>query len=280
MRVLATLIGSGWLFLLWIGTRSRYHALRAWYRHSQSSPLLGAVLQARPFGPLASLAEDAAFARAHATQPRLSTRAIAQYSDDALMGYGDEVWTKGGATLETQQRGLILPLVHAVLGGSSGLRVVEIGTGNGDVIAAIAHQYPQHHCAGVDFSVTTARRVHPEVAFCEGYALDLALPADVVLLSSTAVVCTPAEWQAYCRRWRASGVQHVLLNEPTWGGYRQDPTGPVWSHHLEGACWLHQYGASLRAAGYVLRQHETHPYQHPVSARPDIVLVRLWATLV
>lgn len=256
----------------------RYSAAGWLYRaaqHPLMMPFATRLLSSRQ-------AADLGFAREHAGRARLSARAIAEYSDDSLSGYGDEFFRKGGHTIETQQRGLILPLLDHVLAQKPTARVLEIGTGNGDIAAEVARRYPQAQVTGIDFSVKTANRVHCRSAahFIAGYALDVPIHADVVFMSSTAIVFTPAELEAYIAQWVRHGVTDVVLNEPWWSGYRADLTSAPWSRHLEGACWFHQYGAYLKAASYRIAEHQVKPYRHPISARPDIQVGLMWATLV
>jgi hypothetical protein len=254
----------GLALLAWlVMTRGTYHGMRAFYRRAQEGHPRAVGLLA---GPLAALFADYQFSRAHASRARLSDLAITQYADDSLMGYGDEDFKKGGDTLEAQQRGLILPLLKDLRG-----TVVEIGTGNGDIIAHVAAKYPATQFIGVDFSVRTAERKHrlPNLKFLAGYALDILPRCDAVFMSSTAVVFTPPEFVAYVDLFRKIGVRDIILNEPTWAGYAIDENRP-YSEHLEGAVWFHNYPAYLRERGYRMHSMELIPYKAPGSPRPDI----------
>lgn len=280
---------SGVALFVWMVLRHRslYRGMRAFYRRAQAPPSPSQRIAAACLsGPLAQLATDYRFAQEARPQARLSSRAIAEYSDDSLQGYGDATFTKGGSALEQQQRGLILPLLERVLTEApAGRRVIEIGTGNGDVVAHLAERFPQHQFIGVDFSVKNACATHAATGarFIPGYALDLfasgQLAGDIVFGSSTFVVFTPAELRAYVQRFRAAGVTDVVLNEPSWGGCRVEPNAATVSEHLEAACWFHQYAAYFREGGYTTRHLEGFHYHHPVSQRPDIWVTRLWAAV-
>jgi SAM-dependent methyltransferase len=190
----------------------------------------------------------------------MSPRAVAEYADDALSGYGDWDYDKGGDTLETQQRGLILPLLTRTLESVPDKSVVlEIGTGNGDVIAHLADTHSNLAFVGVDLSVRTAQAKHgstPNLDFRTGYALTMfehgELRADVVFASSTFLIFTPAELARYLRAFRTAGVRHIVLNEPTWSGYSHRQDRGSFSRHLEAATWHHDYGGYLLEAGFTV----------------------------
>ena len=202
---------------------------------------------------------------------RISNEAIRLYSDDSLYGYADWNLDKGGETLEKQQRGLILPYLKEKVADYP--TVVEIGTGNGDVIAQLAKEYPKNNFIGVDLSVSVAQEKHKNIrnlTFMKGYALELLenkkLKGDLVFASSTFVVFTPKELENYFKEIKKAGFGAIILNEPTWGGF----TGRV-SKHMEQACWYHDYAYHIGNIGYETKTHSFH-WKHPKSPRPDITI--------
>jgi hypothetical protein len=267
MSFIRTCIGFALFAWLALTKLSLYAGMRAFYRLAQTG---NAYARALLSGPLATLASDFAFSQANADTARLSTRAIEQYSDDSLLGYGDAEWSKGGSTLAEQQRGLILPLIEKALDVPK--TVIEVGTGNGDVIAYLAERFPSSRFIGIDFSVKTAAAKHqrPNLSFVAGYALDVldGIAADILFASSTFVVFPPKEFAAYL----AKAPREIILSEPTWGGFEQRNDSAAISHHMEGACWFHNWAGYLRAAGYEIVSFDCMPYRHPASSRPDLTV--------
>ena len=201
---------------------------------------------------------------------RLSSAVLKYYSDDSLSGYGDWEYKKGGTTITEQQRGLILPLLKDSLQGPLKKTVIEIGTGNGDVLAHLREEYPRHDYFGVDFSVRNARMKHPHLIFIKGYALDLLqsknIKGDLVFASSTFLFFAPRELQAYLIAIKDRGFKEIVLNEPTWGKGREK------SRYLERGCWQHDYKKYLEEAGFIVKDFSHFHYRHPISKRPDIFI--------
>lgn len=211
---------------------------------------------------------------------KLSNLVIKQYSDDSLFGYGDENFSKGGDNIETQQRGLILPTLTEYLGNCENKKVVEIGTGNGDVIALLSRKFPSHHFLGVDFSVKTAEKKHssiPNLHFQQGYPLDILkngdLIGDILFSSSTFILFNPPEIKEYFKEIKKAGFSSIFLNEPVWSDHLQRNNSEIISKHLEGACWYHNYCGYLREAGFEVTNFSFFHYKHPVSLRPDIFVL-------
>jgi len=207
--------------------------------------------------------------------PRLSEEVIKNYSDDSLSGYGDKEYTKGGMDIQHQQRGLILPLLEQHIKKQE--TVIEIGTGNGDVVAYLADKYPDTKFIGIDFSVKNAMEKHQKknLSFISGYALDLLakrVRGDLIFASSTFCNFTPRELENYLVAIRRAGVHSVILNEPTWGGHIQKNNGSSSSIHLDGAVWHHNYCGYLWKADFSIADFSFFHYKHPVSLRPDIFI--------
>jgi hypothetical protein len=253
-----------------------YTGGQLFYRDAQENPdgCEIALLES----PLYDMMKDYQFLKENRDNSRLSSEAIRQYSDDTLSGYADKEFTKGGKTLEEQQRGLILPLLEKVISRqTTDSTIVEIGTGNGDVIAYLAKNYPMHNFIGVDFSVKNAIEKYGagrNFMFVGGYALDLldkgALKGDVVFASSTFCNFTPGELYNYIGRLKGNGFKEIILNEPFWSDYRQENNRKTKSRHLDGAVWFHNYCGYIRTGGYEMREMDVFHYQHPSSSRPDI----------
>lgn len=105
-------LGCLWFCWLAVRYRSLYRAERRFYHAAQQGDRRAiAVL----IGPFAKLATDYTFALVHRDQARISERALAQYADASLSGYGDWTYTKGGETIPEQQRGLVLAFLEPLL---------------------------------------------------------------------------------------------------------------------------------------------------------------------
>jgi SAM-dependent methyltransferase len=279
-----SLLGIFWYAWLVARYRNTYFASNELYKAMQGdSGLRGRSTRAIAEGALGRVIRDYAFLRENVNRAELTSRVVAEYSDDSLAGYGDESFTKGGSSLAEQQRGTILPLLERALQkhtAAGALKtIVEIGTGNGDVIAYLAERYPFHRYIGVDFSVRTAQKKYEYLAnakFMNGYALQMlragSLTGDIVFASSTFCVFAPKELQAYVENLAAAGFSEVVLSEPTWAGYRQANTDEVVSRHLENSVWFHNYAGYLRAAQFEILDFRFFHYRHPASLRPDIHL--------
>jgi len=211
----------------------------------------------------------------------VSPIAILQYGqDDDLSGYGTEDFAKGGGQISQQQRGMILPTLRDKLKElPSNAVAVEIGTGNGDVSALIATEFPEIKIIGIDFSVTTATKKHSEILnleFQKGYALELIesgkIQGDIVWASSTFAILTPLEYHRYLAAISKS-FSHIVMSEPTWGGHAMEMDGLPISEHLEDAIWFHNYVCYVKHYGYSIDRIHHNPYKHPVSLRPDIRLL-------
>jgi hypothetical protein len=229
--------------------------------------------------PLFEIMKNYAFLKENKNNSRLSSLTVDQYSDDSLSGYGDKEFTKGGDTILEQQRGLILPILEKAIRESTknNLRIVEIGTGNGDVVAYLAKNFPEHTFIGVDFSIRNAKEKYCDVnnlVFIKGYALDLLdnkkLVGDIIFSSSTFCVFTPIELENYFSLLRKNSFREIILNEPSWAGYKQKNNNEIISKHLEGAVWFHNYCGYLLKEGYNIKEFTFSHYNHPISQRPDI----------
>ncbi len=210
----------------------------------------------------------------------LSDLSKASYSDDELHGFASkDFWRGGGRPLEEQQRGLILPVVEGVIADRHPGRVLEIGTGNGDISAWFAKRHDDVHFTGIDFSVKHAAELHSanNLTFLKGYALDLLeagqVKGDLLFASSTFVLFTPAELRRYLRAIVAAGFTDICLSEPTFR-YDQFNDGRAFSHHIDNAMWFHNYAGYLRDAGFHISDHFCTMYTNPNGTAGRVVLLR------
>ena len=221
--------------------------------------------------------DDYKFYQTHKTKARISRKVLG----DSLKSYGKLIYEDGGETFEEQQRGLILRFLKPFLDeNSTSLNICEIGADNGDVIAHLAKTYPSKTCAGIDFSVDSARILHGDVKnleFFEGYALEMfqngTVKPDVVYGSSTFMFFTPKELQAYLKTLRDGGCKNIFISEPVWGGYKPSEKLGTYSRHMEDIVWFHNYFGYMKDAGYNIEKYEGFDYKHPHSEREDILQV-------
>jgi SAM-dependent methyltransferase len=209
---------------------------------------------------------------------RISAIALRYYGDDSLHGYGDVEFTRAdGKALVDQQRGLVIPLVAAAVERDRPKLVLEIGAGNGDVVAHLAAGHPAVQFVGCDLSVKNAAAKHrlPNLSFVKGYALDLlrdrSLAPDAVFASSTFCVFTPGELQAYLDAMR--GVRRLIVSDPvTFGNVHTRDPRPR-SRHMDQYMWWHNYFGYLTAAGFRVEHHETRRFAYSWNPNARVVLV-------
>lgn len=211
---------------------------------------------------------------------RVTSELIERYSTDNVGGYGNLTFNKGGENLSSQQRGLILPMLEAVLSKmDKNETVCEVGAADGDVIAHLAGSFPKLNFIGVDFSIKNAQKKHSKLKnlhFEKGYALELLeknkLKGDVVFFSSTAVLFLPKELESYLKKFYENGFENIFISEPSWSFYEYDEKDDkAFSQHLEINAWFHNYPLYLKNAGYkIMEQKIINKYQHPASKREDI----------
>ncbi len=181
---------------------------------------------------------------------RPTDRALAAYNNDSLCGYGELEYTNGGETIPEQQRGVILPLIEKAISETNG-GILELGNGNGDVVAYLAELHPDRKFIGVDFSVKNAVAkwgAMPNVEFRAGYPADVleGLSKDEVktLFASFTMLClTGAELENYARIISTKGIDDVLFCEPHWHGWNAAMMTDRKSVHLESIAFYHHYAA-------------------------------------
>ena len=202
-----------------------------------------------------------------------------RYGDDSLAGYGSAEYARAdNKPLEEQQRGLILPVLTKAIQRVGG-PVMEIGSGNGDILALLAARYPEVQFKGVDLSVVTARAKHENsrATFIKGYALEMLeggqLKGRVAFWSSTATLFAPRELARYLAALKASGFTDIVLSEPV-ALYVPTNDSKAYSRHIYREMWFHNYAGYLRRAGFKkIRHFERTTFSYSDNPNVPVVLV-------
>jgi hypothetical protein len=210
---------------------------------------------------------------------RMPDIAIKYYSDDDLHGFGESDYAlrTDGKTLLNQQRGLIIPLIENAIDSDRPSSVLEIGTGNGDVLAFLASKYPSVHFIGADLSTKNASGKHnlPNLEFVSGYALDLLaqgqIKADVVFGTSTFVVFAPLELRAYLAAMKSA--KRVIISDPVTFGNKHEARRGAISRHMDLYMWWHNYYDYLVEYGFEIKDFRTVRYSYSHNPNCDVVLI-------
>jgi SAM-dependent methyltransferase len=233
---------------------------------------------------LARLVNDWRIKKADEFRSEITEEARRLYSDDNLAGYGDFEFKKtDGKPLLEQQRAVLVPYVASLIDSTRlqaakvlSPRVVEIGCGNGDVIAHIAHVSPHVQAIGVDLSVANAVMKHssfPNLRFEKGYAIELfesgVLKADIVFASSTFCTLAPLEFRRLLDAMERSSVRHLAIQDPIARFNHTANDGDLNSYHMSHEMWFHPYGPLLESRGWSVKAYnETNfHYSHNPSAK-------------
>ena len=202
---------------------------------------------------------------------RRSLASLEIYKGDSLAGWADADRAQGDGQLPLlqQMRSIAVARVVAAIEQSGAKRktIVEIGAGNGDVIAYLADKYPQHHFVGVDLSVKTAEQLYPgkpNLEFKGGYALEMlengSLKGDIVFGSSTFVVFPPKELDSYFQGLRRSGYTDIILVDPLTRRFTVNSSGPAFSKHMARGMWGHNYTGYFEKYGFKVSHFEVVNY--------------------
>ncbi|MDP3511303.1 MAG: class I SAM-dependent methyltransferase [Sulfuritalea sp.] len=203
---------------------------------------------------------------------RRSLASLEIYKGDSLAGWADTDRDRvgdGHLPLLQQMRSIVVPRVEATIeqNGTKMKTIVEIGVGNGDVIAYLADKYPQHHFVGVDLSVKTAEQLYPgkpNLEFKGGYALEMlengSLKGDIVFGSSTFVVFPPKELVSYFQGLRRSGYTDIILVDPLTRRFTVNGAGPAFSKHMALGMWGHNYTGYFEKYGFKVSHFEVVNY--------------------
>lgn len=209
----------------------------------------------------------------------MSDIAIQYYGDDSLHGFGESDYAlrSDGKTLLNQQRGLIIPLIEKAIDSDRPTSILEIGTGNGDVLAFLANKYPNVRFIGVDLSIKNAREKHnfPNLEFVSGYALDLLargqIKADIVFGTSTFVVFAPLELRGYFAAMKSAS--RVIISDPiTFGNKHEAGRGAI-SRHMDLYMWWHNYYGYLVEFGFDIEDFRTVRYSYAHNPNCEVVLI-------
>lgn len=238
--------------------------------------LLGRVAAAFCHGHAGRVGANYAIFRQDKDRERMTAVALQYYADDSLHGFGDTELPRPDARkpLLEQRRAMLVPLVEQAIGAGA-RSVLEIGTGNGDVIAHLATGHPGVQFIGVDLSVKNAQAKHalPNLEFRQGYALDLlcaGLSADVVFANSTFCIFAPKELQAYLAALRC---RRLVISDPvTMGNVHSRDPHPR-SRHMDLYMWWHNYFGYLTAAGWNIETFETRTYAYPHNPNARFVML-------
>ena len=249
------------------------------YQMAQDKPnVLGRLAAAFCSGHAGRLGQNYHIYAENKNVDRISAIALRYYGDDSLHGYGDAEFTRAdGKPLVDQQRGLVIPLVAAAVERDRPKLVLEIGTGNGDVVAHLAALYPAVQFVGCDLSVKNAAGKHrvPNLSFVKGYALDLlqdrTLSPDMVFASSTFCVFTPKELQAYLDAMR--GVGRLIVSDPVNFGNVHTRDARPRSRHMDQYMWWHNYFGYLAAAGFRIEHFETRRFDYSWNQGAQVIPV-------
>ena len=178
--------------------------------------------------------------------------------------------------VEDQQKGLIIPIIKKVIENNEISNIIEIGTGNGDLIANLSNSYANKNFIGIDFLTDAAKENHKlkNLSFTSSYALDYLSNGsikkiDLIFACSTFLFFTPKEIEKYFQVLQ-SKTKFIIISDPTWHSvYRQQ--FKINSYHLEGGLWFHNYKYLAEKYNFEILENKFFHYEHQTSLRPDIM---------
>ena len=195
------------------------------------------------------------------------------YADATLGGYGTESLATQDQhnPLEQQTRAILLNEIRKAIGEirktrTEEIAVVEIGTGNGDVVAYLADEFVNVKFIGIDFDVSNAIEKHKSknLEFVEGYAIEILsnknFSADLVFATSTFTVVSPMELERYAQLFFSKSVSWVLLADPISRKYHPDKYPGKVSRHMARGMWGHNYQGYFSEVGYQTEAHRVDVY--------------------
>lgn len=174
--------------------------------------------------------------------------------DEVFNKYGSEIFKENKLPLENQQRGRILPFLINIINdfhkeNNRWPTVIEIGHGNGDVLAFLSDKFKDVQFLGLDFKIKSAEELHggkANLKFSNGYPLDVLEACqqnfDIAFMSSCSIKFFPGELKNYIKQFKLLRIKHILLSEPTWYGYhRHIGRDGVSSMYMNSDNWFHNY---------------------------------------
>ncbi len=197
-------------------------------------------------------------------------------NDPSLRKYGDsECGQSEDINIEKQQRGLVVPIIREVFKKNEIKTIVEIGTGNGDVVAHLAKEYSEKKFIGIDFNTETAKKKHSlnNLDFISDYALDYFLKVkdtkiDLVFATSTFIFFLPKEIEKYLKV-LAEKCKFVIISDPTWNGVHKRKL-ILNTYHLEEGVFFHNHKYYFESFNFHILDNNFNHYKHETSPRPDI----------
>jgi hypothetical protein len=263
-----------------------YRSKHLIFRLAQSQSLLGRIFSEVLGGSnLSELVRDYDYMTSNIDRNRLSPGQLADLMDGDTFGgvpefknYADIDHFGGDyRKVPEQQRGMLVDLVEKAISELDGnITVVEIGTGNGDVIRYLSERHNNVRFVGIDFSVTNANQKHghfDNAEFQRGYSLDLLAEGqctpDIVFASSTFFCMFPKELASFLDVMRKSRCSQIIISDPNFGGYCQTNDTLVKSQYMHQHAWFHNYAGYLRMAGFEPVDFDTHDYKPDWMRRPD-----------
>ncbi len=194
--------------------------------------------------------------------------------DEVFEIYGSQVYKHDHIPLESQQRGLILPLIEGAIKdfemkfGKKPESVIEIGIGNGDILAKLSADHPEIHFVGLDMKVDSAKSKHTgreNLEFLGGYPLQvmegLERKFDIAFFSSTAVKFLPGELRNYFSYLKDANVQYILMNEPTFFDFSFTANDDTTSIFINYDNWFHNFCGYLSEAGFETKTLKRQKYR-------------------
>ena len=177
--------------------------------------------------------------------------------------------------IEDQQRGFGIPVIRNILKNDEIKNIIEIGTGNGDLINLFANEFKNKKFTGLEFNIDNANKKHKSanLNFVSGYALNLLQKTDIdvidlVFSTSTFIFFTPKELEEYIKIF-SKKCKYIVIIDPTWFGVHKKKYFKK-TYHLEKGVFFHDYNHYLK--NFTLIENKFHRYKHKLSLRPDIYI--------
>ena len=242
--------------------------------------IIGKFANAFCSGHAGRVGENFSYYKEGIDKERITDSSRKFYSDDSLSGYGDVDYGKhgDGKPLLEQQRGLIIPLVIDAIEKDKPSRILEIGTGNGDVLVYLASKFPDIEFTGIDLSVANARERYGNGAnykFVKGYALDelqsKKVGGELVFGTSIFMALAPKELVATLNAMH--DARRIIISDPvTFGNKHSNELAPK-SRHMDLYMWWHNYYGYLISMGFTVEVCKEVGYVYSHNPNCKVVLI-------